>query len=63
MRKLQGLPQLEAAIMEALFWAVIPALNAVHPMEEHVQQLKTELEAMMTKSLEPVGEYLKLYSK
>ena len=36
-RKPQGMPQLEAAVMEALFWAVVPTLNSVHLMEEGVQ--------------------------
>lgn len=34
------MPQLESSVMEALFWAVVPQLNSVHPMEEKVQELR-----------------------
>ncbi|GAX80571.1 hypothetical protein CEUSTIGMA_g8008.t1 [Chlamydomonas eustigma] len=62
-RKLQGMPQLEPAIMEALFWAVVPTLNSVHPLEEAVQELKTELTTMLKRALEPFTEYLEQYRK
>eukprot|EP00798_Chlamydomonas_sp_ICE-L_P016862 gene16862-23130_t len=44
--KVQGLPQLDAAIMENLFWATVPPLNSVHPNEEPVVKLREQLKSI-----------------
>lgn len=44
--------------MDSLFWAVVPVLNAVHPMEEHVQELKQELVQEVEMALVPLQRYL-----
>ena len=55
---LQNMPQLEPSVMDSLFWAVVPVLNAVHPMEEHVQELKQELVQEVEMALVPLQRYL-----
>lgn len=52
------MPQLEPSVMDSLFWAVVPVLNAVHPMEEHVQELKQELVQEVEMALVPLQRYL-----
>ncbi|KAG1679690.1 hypothetical protein FOA52_006209 [Chlamydomonas sp. UWO 241] len=62
-QKLQGLPQLEPAVMESLFWAVVPMLNAVHPLEEFVQEMRASLVSTLGNALGPVAEYLQRYEQ
>jgi hypothetical protein len=38
--KVQGLPQLEPAIMDQLFWPTVPELPSVHPQEPEVKALR-----------------------
>ena len=62
-KKTQGLQQLEPAVMESLFWAQIPTLNSVHPLEEHVQDLKSDLTDAVSQALKPAKAYLELYKQ
>lgn len=58
-----GIPVLEPAIMEELFWASIPTLSTVHPMEEGVVRLREQLVAALQAALVPLEQYLALYEK
>jgi hypothetical protein len=40
LKKVQGLQQLEPAIMDQLFWPAVPELPTVHPQEPAVQALR-----------------------
>ena len=54
--QLQGLPHLEPAIVEALFWAATPTLNTVHPLEEQVGPGRTPNSHMVTSSTHIVNQ-------
>lgn len=56
-----GIPVLEPSIMEELFWAMVPHLNTVHPMEEWVVKGREEIVARITEALLPAHEYLTKY--
>lgn len=60
--QVQGIPLLEPAIMENLFWATIPPLNTVHPMEEQVVKMREQLASKLQAALVPVGAYLEQYT-
>eukprot|EP00983_Pelagomonas_calceolata_P040046 1137442-Pelagomonas_calceolata.AAC.1 len=59
--QVSGIPVIEPSIMEELFWAIVPQLTAVHPLEEWVIKGKEELVARITSALVPVREYLAMY--
>ncbi|KAF5829735.1 dynein heavy chain, N-terminal region 2-domain-containing protein [Dunaliella salina] len=61
LNKVSGIPVIEPAVMEELFWAIVPQLRAVHPLEEWVVKGREELVARITAALVPVREYLALY--
>ena len=52
---------IEPAVMEELFWAIVPQLTTVHPMEDWVVKGRDELAAHVSAALAPVQEYLSLY--
>jgi dynein heavy chain len=49
--------------MEDLFWASIPTLTTVHPLEDNAIRLRETLVASLKAAVEPVTEYLGKYSK
>lgn len=49
--------------MEDLFWASIPTLTTVHPLEDTVIRLREALVGSLRAAVEPVMEYLAKYSK
>ncbi|WIA31960.1 hypothetical protein OEZ86_002815 [Tetradesmus obliquus] len=60
--KLQGLSQLEPAIMDQLFWPSIPLLNAVHLQEEVTVRARDALSGCVLASLQPLRSYLAKYA-
>ena len=62
-QKVSGILHLEPAIMESLFWASVPTLNTVHPMEENVVRLRKALTTCLTNAVQPVVDYLAKYQK
>jgi len=58
---LQGLPQLEPAIMEGLFWPAAPSLTSPHPAEPGISGLRESLSASLTAALLPLRDYLSLW--
>ncbi|GFH19488.1 uncharacterized protein HaLaN_16441, partial [Haematococcus lacustris] len=61
--KVSGIPVLEPAIMEGLFWASVPQLASVHPQEEGVVRLRDAMTSALRDAVQPVADYLALYSK
>eukprot|EP00741_Cyanophora_paradoxa_P002452 tig00000076_g2377.t1 len=59
----QDIPQLEPKVMEHLFWAHIPNIGAVHPLEEWVVAARDVLREALRRALVPLHEYLKSYDK
>ena len=59
--QVSGIPVIEPAVMEELFWAIVPQLTTVHPMEDWVVKGRDELAAHVSAALAPVQEYLGLY--
>ncbi|WIA11828.1 hypothetical protein OEZ85_011917 [Tetradesmus obliquus] len=60
--KLQGLSQLEPAIMDQLFWPSVPLLNAVHLQEEVTVRARDALSGCVLASLQPLRSYLAKYA-
>jgi hypothetical protein len=58
---LQGLPDLEPAIMEALKWPDAPLLNSPHPQEAGLVAQREALAAALGGALVPLREYLRLW--
>lgn len=52
--KLQGLPQLEPAVMDKLFWPTSPLLSAVHPQEEVAARARDALSGCLLAALQPL---------
>lgn len=59
--KLQGLPQLEPAVMEKLFWPTVPILSSVHLQEQVTITHRDGLSKCVAAALQPVKEYLAQY--
>jgi dynein heavy chain len=59
----EGLPELEPAIMDKIFWASKPLLDSVHPQEPVVIQLIAKLRKVFRESLPPLEMYLRHYDK
>ena len=57
-KQVTGIPVLEPFVMEELFWAIVPQLTSVHPMEDWVLRGREQLLASVRAALEPVREYL-----
>ena len=60
---MSGIPVIEHSIMEQLFWAIVPHLITVHPMEDWVLKGRDKLVAHIQAALVPVQEYLAMYEK
>lgn len=54
---LQGLTQLEPAIMDRLFWPSTPLLNSVHLQEEHTVRARDALSGCLLASLQPLHRW------
>eukprot|EP00775_Hariotina_reticulata_P004794 gene4794-5043_t len=52
--KLQGLPQLEPAVMDQLFWPTVPVLNSVHLQEDITVQARGALHLAQYKAHAPL---------
>lgn len=50
----QGLPQLEPAIMDKLLWPSVPMLTSVHRQEEVARRARDALSGCIIKSLTPL---------
>ncbi|MEW5298367.1 MAG: hypothetical protein WDW36_001499 [Sanguina aurantia] len=61
--RVQGIPHLEASIMENLFWASQPTLNASHPQEGGVVRQREALRACLARAMAPVEQYLAQYKR
>lgn len=61
--RVQGLPHLEPAVMENLFWATLPLLSSVHSQEAHVVSMRSRLRGVVTAALAPLSQYVALYEK
>lgn len=53
-RTLQGLPQLEPAIMDKLLWPSVPMLTSVHQQEEVARRARDALSGCIIASLTPL---------
>jgi len=53
-RHTQGIPQLEPAIMDQLFWPSVPLLTAVHLQEEVTVQARGTMSACLAAALQPL---------
>lgn len=51
---LQGLPQLEPAIMDKLFWPNVPNLTAVHLQEQVACSNRDQLSTSIQMALQPL---------
>ncbi|KAF6265909.1 dynein heavy chain 2 [Scenedesmus sp. NREL 46B-D3] len=60
--KLQGLSQLEPAIMDLLSWPSVPLLNAVHLQEEVTVRARDAVSGCLLASLQPLCCYLAKYA-
>lgn len=58
-----GLPELEPAIMDKIFWASKPMLDSVHAQEPVAIQLILKLRKAFRESLPPLEKYLRHYDK
>jgi hypothetical protein len=50
----QGLPQLEPAIMDKLLWPSVPMLTSVHQQEEVARRARDALSGCIIASLTPL---------
>lgn len=51
---MQGLPQLEPAIMDKLLWPSVPMLTSVHQQEEVARRARDALSGCIISSLTPL---------
>lgn len=59
---MQGLPQLEPAIMAGLFWPATPNLASPHPAEPGLIAQREALAAALSGALAPLRDYLRLWA-
>ncbi|GMH32802.1 hypothetical protein BSKO_00636 [Bryopsis sp. KO-2023] len=60
---IQGIPQIEPAVMEKLVWSHVPKLNAPHSMEPGVVKLRESVRAMWEDPLAASRTYLQQYGR
>lgn len=55
---LQGIPQMEPLVMEAMSWAARPTVDSVHPQEPSVLACREQIKSALTAALQPVHDFL-----
>ena len=55
---LQGIPQMEPLVMEAVSWAFKPTLQSVHPQEAQVLAWRESIASTLTAALYPARQYI-----
>ena len=55
---LQGIPQMEPLVMEAISWAFKPTLQSVHPQEAQVLAWRESIASTITAALYPARQYI-----
>lgn len=55
---LQGIPQMEPLVMEAIPWAFKPTIQSVHPQEPQVLEWRASIASTLTAALYPTRQYI-----
>ena len=55
---LQGIPQMEPLVMEAMSWAAKPTVDSVHPQEPNVLSCREQIKSTLATSLQPAYDYI-----